>query len=68
MTKNLTGLTGDAGYFFAFRDERPKSVIPLRGSELILRLQIHRGLFMGLEFFSRNGGIEFSPFHQGREK
>jgi hypothetical protein len=31
--------------FFAFPDERQKSVIPLRGSELTLRRQFHRGLF-----------------------
>jgi hypothetical protein len=46
----LTGLTGDAGYIFAFPDERQKSVIPLRGSELTLRLQFQKGLLMEFEF------------------
>jgi hypothetical protein len=64
----LTGLTGDAGYFFAFPDERQKSVIPLRGSELTQRVQYYLFLLMGVRAFSRNGGIEFSPFPQGREK
>jgi hypothetical protein len=58
----LTGFTGDAGYFFAFPDERQKSVIPLRGSELTLRLQFHRGLFMGIKVsFPAMTGLNFLP-------
>jgi hypothetical protein len=54
--------------YFAFPGERQNNVIPFQGSELTLGLQFHRRLFMALAFFSCHGGIEFSPFHQGREK
>jgi hypothetical protein len=66
----LTGLTGDAGNFFALPDERQKSVIPLRGSELTLRLQFHRGLSMEIRVsFPAMAGLNFLPsIREGRNK
>jgi hypothetical protein len=69
MRRSLTGLTGGAGYYFAFPDERQKSVIPLRGSEITLGLQFHRDLFMGLVFFPAMAGLNFLPFiREGRNR
>jgi len=54
--------------YFAFPDERQKSVSPFQGRKFTASYQAYQNPVMGGQVsFSRLGGIEISPFHQGRE-